>query len=62
MDNMLTVDHIIPRHHGVDRNMTGSMFGRGDSSSLKYYCMSCGTQHKQAACPKCGSKMKRVGS
>jgi hypothetical protein len=24
--------------------------------------MSCGTQHKQAACPKCGSKMKRVGS
>ncbi len=36
-----------------------SMFG---DSSLKYYCMSCGTQHKQAACPKCGSKMKRVGS
>jgi hypothetical protein len=33
----------------------------GDSS-LKYYCISCGTQHKQAACPKCGSKMKRVGS
>jgi hypothetical protein len=24
--------------------------------------MSCGTQHKEAACPKCGSKMKRVGS
>jgi len=22
--------------------------------------MSCGTQHKQIACPKCGSKMKRV--
>jgi hypothetical protein len=36
-----------------------SMFG---DSSLKYYCMSCGTQHKQATCPKCGSKMKRVGS
>ena len=35
-----------------------SMFG---DSSLKYYCMSCGTQHKQAACPKCGSKMKKVG-
>ncbi len=33
----------------------------GDSS-LKYYCISCGTQHKQEACPKCGSKMKRVGS
>jgi hypothetical protein len=38
---------------------SSSMFG---DSSLKYYCMSCGTQHKQAACPKCGSKMKRVGS
>ena len=36
-----------------------SMLG---DSSLKYYCISCGTQHKQAACPKCGSKMKRVGS
>jgi len=24
--------------------------------------MACGTQHKEAACPKCGSKMKRVGS
>jgi len=36
-----------------------SIFG---DSSLKYYCMSCGTQHKQVACPKCGSKMKRVGS
>jgi hypothetical protein len=24
--------------------------------------MSCGTKHRQAACPKCGSKMKRVGS
>jgi Zn finger protein HypA/HybF involved in hydrogenase expression len=28
---------------------------------LKYYCMSCGQQHSQRACPKCGSKMKRVG-
>jgi rubrerythrin len=37
-----------------------SMFGGADTS-LKYYCMSCGTQHKQATCPKCGSKMKRVG-
>jgi hypothetical protein len=36
-----------------------SMFG-GDS--VRYYCMSCGMQHKQAACPKCGSKMKRIGS
>jgi hypothetical protein len=46
----------------------GGMFGSMSSSSmfgdnsLKYYCMNCGTKHKEAACPKCGSKMKRVGS
>jgi len=43
--------------------MSGSsMFGYSSGSSLNYYCMSCGTKHNQAACPKCGSKMKRVGS
>jgi hypothetical protein len=36
---------------------SSSLFG---DTSLKYYCISCGTQHKQASCPKCGSKMKRV--
>ena len=28
---------------------------------IKYYCMSCGNEHKEVSCPKCGSKMKRVG-
>jgi hypothetical protein len=28
---------------------------------IKYYCISCGNEHKEIACPKCGSKMKRVG-
>jgi hypothetical protein len=28
---------------------------------LKYYCMRCGKEHKEMACPNCGSKMKRVG-
>jgi hypothetical protein len=32
------------------------------SGKLKYYCMTCGEQHNQLACPKCGSKMKRVGT
>jgi hypothetical protein len=44
---------------GSTSSSSSSMFG---DNSLKYYCMSCGTQHKQAACPRCGSKMKRVGS
>jgi hypothetical protein len=47
----------------------GTLFGSMSSysssmvgdSSLRYYCMNCGIQHKQIACPKCGSKMKRVG-
>ena len=30
-------------------------------SKVKYYCMKCGNEHREIACPKCGSKMKRVG-
>ena len=42
--------------------MFGSMSSMFGDNSLKYYCMSCGTKHRETACPKCGSKMKRVGS
>jgi hypothetical protein len=39
------------------------IFGSGiDAAKLKYYCMNCGAQHNQLVCPKCGSKMKRVGA
>jgi ribosomal protein L37AE/L43A len=44
---------------GAAGGMFGSMFG---DNTLNYYCMNCGTKHKETACPKCGSKMKRVGS
>jgi hypothetical protein len=37
---------------------SSSMYGY---NPLKYYCMSCGKEHKEIACPNCGSKMKRVG-
>ena len=56
------------RRRMMRRMGMGGMFGSMSSSSmfgdnsLNYYCMSCGTKHRQAACPKCGSKMKRVGS
>jgi hypothetical protein len=33
----------------------------GSNNSINYYCMGCGTKHNDAACPRCGSKMKRVG-
>ena len=46
----------------------GGLFGSFPSSTtgnqprpLKYYCMNCGNEHKENACPNCGSKMKRVG-
>ena len=32
-----------------------------DYGPVKYYCMECGNEHREIACPKCGSKMKKVG-
>jgi hypothetical protein len=32
-----------------------------DYGSVKYYCMKCGNEHREITCPKCGSKMKKVG-
>jgi hypothetical protein len=39
-------------------NPSPSMYGY---NPIKYYCMVCSNQYKEIACPKCGSKMKRVG-
>ena len=54
---------MIARMGSVKGTIMGGMFSptSADGGSLKYYCMSCGMQHKQAACPVCGSKMKRIG-
>jgi hypothetical protein len=49
-----------PGATGISGSMS-PMFSSNNSSSLKYYCISCGTQHKEIACPICGSKMKKVG-
>jgi hypothetical protein len=38
-----------------------STSGNDHSTPLKYYCMSCGKEHREVACPNCGSKMKRAG-
>src|SRR5712691_8771647 len=52
---------IMMKRMGAGRG--GGIFASGiGSGKLKYYCMNCGAQHNQVACPKCGSKMKRVGS
>lgn len=43
----------------------GSFFGQGGgmfgSKGVDYYCINCGTKHRQTACPNCGSKMKKAG-
>ena len=31
------------------------------TTTVRYYCMSCGKEHREIACPKCGSKMKKIG-
>ena len=49
---------------GIGSSDSSSIFcesGYRSSNSLNYYCMNCGRRHNQFACPKCGSKMKRVG-
>jgi hypothetical protein len=32
-----------------------------NQSKVKYYCMKCGYEHREIACPNCGSKVKRTG-
>jgi hypothetical protein len=36
------------------------LMGSNNNQGLKYYCMNCGKEHNEIACPSCGSKMKRV--
>ena len=62
--NFLRVRSVMKRYGGMGRikDMFGSL--SSDSSQyrqVKYYCMSCGKEHNDVACPSCGSKMKKVG-
>jgi hypothetical protein len=63
--NYLRVRSIMKRYGGMGRikDMFGSLSSpmSGNNQGLKYYCMSCGKEHREIACPNCGSKMKRVG-
>ena len=45
---------------GLFGSLSPSTSGNQDRP-LKYYCMNCGKEHNEIACPNCGSKMKRVG-
>jgi hypothetical protein len=43
------------------REMLGRLSFHTGYQKVKYYCTSCGFEHREISCPKCGSKMKRVG-
>jgi|SRR6476661_3450392 len=48
----------------LGNSSNNNMFGDGGGmgySPIKYYCMNCGYEHKENACPKCGSKAVRAG-
>jgi hypothetical protein len=65
--NFLRGRRILKRYGGIGgiRDLLGSLsssMSRDDQSRpLKYYCMNCGKEHREIACPNCGSKMKRIG-
>ena len=46
-------------NNGIARGGAGGM-GMG-YSPIKFYCMNCGYEHRENACPKCGSKAVRLG-
>ena len=54
---------------GLYKSMTSSLSGSWNNnnaggigySPIKFYCMNCGHEHKESACPKCGSKAVRIG-
>jgi len=46
---------------GLFKSLSSTSIGGGQYSPVRYYCMSCGKEHREIACPNCGSKMKRVG-
>jgi hypothetical protein len=66
--NFLRGRSILKKYGGTGgiRDLFGSLSSsmssaNSQSSPLKYYCMSCGKEHNEIACPNCGSKMKSVG-
>jgi hypothetical protein len=68
--------HVSPKRNSIDnstdfrsiedffRSISSSKVSpsiKNDYGPVKYYCMKCGIEHMEIACPKCGSKMKKVG-
>ena len=65
--NYLRARSVMKRYGGMGKvkdlfgSLSSSFSDNNQSRPLKYFCMRCGKEHKEIACPNCGSKMKRVG-
>jgi hypothetical protein len=66
--NFLRGRNILKRYGGSGgiRDLFGSLSSsissaNNQSNPMKYYCVNCGKEHREIACPICGSKMKRIG-
>ena len=49
------------RNVGKYGSYMGFLGAKGSSGAVNFYCITCGMKHREASCPKCGSKMKRAG-
>ena len=58
---VLLLSLYVRKHQLGKMGLSGSSMFRGRGGYNKYYCANCGAQHNQLACPKCGSKVKKVG-
>ena len=55
---------VMKKYGGISgiKDMLGMLSSENNRHvQLKYYCMNCGKEHRETACPNCGSTMKRVG-
>jgi hypothetical protein len=53
---------LMKRYGGISgiRDLLSTISANNDRP-LRYYCMSCGKEHRETACPNCGSRTKSVG-
>jgi hypothetical protein len=72
--NVIRTDRAL-RKQGIDgikglyKSMSPSFANRSNGldagglgyTAIKFYCMNCGHEHRNDACPKCGSKAVKVG-
>jgi hypothetical protein len=62
MGAVLLLGSYVRKHQLGKMGLSGSSMFGGRGGLNKYYCANCGAQHNQLACPKCGPKVKKVGS